>query len=73
MKNMSKFSIKTCATINIPESFRKDLLELCVMAEEDYRLDFCNILDTIIEAPANVDTWCNHDSSIAINFYKDEK
>ena len=70
---MGKFSIKTCATVNIPESFRKDLLELCTMAEEDYRSDFCNLLDTMIEAPAHVDTWCNHDSSIAINFYKDEK
>ena len=73
VKDMNKFSIKTSATINVPESFRKDLLELCNMAEEDYRLDFCNIIDTIIEAPANEDKWCNHDSSIIINFYEDEK
>ena len=69
---MSKFSIKQTTTINIPESFREDILELCSLIEGD-GLDFIATLEDILDAPANETEWRNLDGSVFINFYKDDK
>ena len=69
---MNKFSIKRTATINIPESFREDLLELCGLIEDD-GLDFIATLEDILDAPANETEWRNLDGSVFINFYKDDE
>lgn len=70
---MSKFSIKQSVTVDIPESFRRDIQELCDTVEMDNsRVDILDVLNLILEANPEEKQWHTWDNSIIINFVEDD-
>jgi len=65
---MSKFRVKTCITVNIPESFRRDLQDLCDEVEGNDIIAIEDVLNLILEASPKASYFTNHDESIIINF-----
>ena len=72
---MSKFKVKVknCVTVNIPESFRKDLQDLCNEIEvcDDF-IVLNDIIGLILDANPKASHWSNFDESLIINFIKEE-
>ena len=70
---MSKFKVKSCVTIDIPESFRKDLQDLCNEIEEyDDSIVLDDIISLILDAHPNDETATLWDGSLVVNFVKNE-
>lgn len=72
---MSKFKvkIKSCVTIDVPESFRKDLQDLCNEIEvcDDF-IVLNDIIGLILDAHPNDETATLWDGSLVVNFVKNE-
>lgn len=68
---MNKFSIKQSVTVDIPESFRRDIQELCDIVERESSIDVTDVLSLILEANPDEKQWNNWDNSIVINFVED--
>lgn len=70
---MSKFKVKNCVTVDIPESFRKDLQDLCNEIEEcDDSIVLDDIISLILDAHPNDETATLWDGSLVVNFVKNE-
>lgn len=69
---MSKFKVRNCVTVNIPESFRRDLQDLCDEVEADGIINIEDVISLILEANPNSLRWSNSDESLIINFIEEE-
>lgn len=69
---MSKFKVKTCITVNIPESFRRDLQDLCDEVEGNDTIAIEDVLNLILEASPRASYFANSDKSVIINFIEGE-
>lgn len=70
---MSKFKAKNCITITIPESFRKDLQDLCNEVEDDsIGANLDDVINLILEASPTATSWTNFNESLVINFIEEE-
>lgn len=70
---MSKFKVKSCVTIDVPESFRKDLQDLCNEIEEcDDSIVLYDVISLILDAHPNGETATLWDGSLVVNFVKSE-
>ena len=69
---MSKFKVRSCFTIDIPESFRRDLQDLCDEVEADGIINIEDVISLILEANPNSLRWSNSDESLIINFIEEE-
>jgi len=69
---MSKFKVKTCITVNIPESFRKDLQDLCDEVEGNDIITIEDVINLILEANPRALYFANSDESLIINFVEGE-
>lgn len=70
---MNKFFVRQSVTVDIPESFRKEIQELCDAVEMDKsRVDILDVLNLILEANPEEKQWRNWDNSIIINFVEDD-
>lgn len=69
---MSKFRAKSCITVDIPESFRRDLQDLCDEVEADGIANIEDVISLILEANPKSLRWSNSDESLIINFIEGE-
>lgn len=69
---MSKFRTKSCITVDIPESFRRDLQDLCDEVEADGIVNIEDVISLILEANPKSLRWSNSDESLIINFIEEE-
>lgn len=69
---MSKFKVRTCVTVDIPESFRRDLQDLCDEVEADGIANIEDVISLILEANPKSLRWSNSDESLIINFIEEE-
>ena len=70
---MSKFSVRQSVIIDVPESFRKEIMELCDVVEMDSsKVDILDVLNLILEANPEENRWNNWDNSIVVNFVEDD-
>lgn len=70
---MSKFKVRSCVTVDIPESFRRDLQDLCNEVEGwDSPANLDDVINLILEASPTALCWSNFDESLIINFIKEE-
>lgn len=69
---MSKFKVRNCVTVDIPESFRRDLQDLCDEVEADGIINIEDVISLILEANPNSLRWSNSDESLIINFIEEE-
>ena len=69
---MNKFVVKSCVTVSIPESFRKDLQNLTYAVERNSSVDITDVLNAILESNPEEKSWSTWDNLITVNFV-DEK
>ena len=69
---MSKFRTKNCVTVDIPESFRRDLQDLCEEVEADGIANIKDVISLILEANPRTLRWSNFDESLILNFIEEE-
>lgn len=69
---MSKFKVRSCFTVDIPESFRRDLQDLCDEVEADGIINIEDVISLILEANPKSLRWSNSDESLIINFIEEE-
>lgn len=70
---MSKFIVKTSTVISIPDSFRKEILDLNEEIERNSHAELIDVIDAIFCADPEDSSWEKYDGSIRVNFVKGEE